>query len=724
MKKLTKILCLVLSLALLVSMFAACGEKKPVEKPDDKPEVKGDPVMPTFADDEEIYDKVLGEYYEVYAKAKEAKTVAERFALMAIAEAKLLESGIMVPMQSNGGNYAVSKVAPNTITSVLWGNDEYRYHDALVCTKPVTLEDRNALKALFSEKKGTGTYLAAAKEYLASKGYELQRTYSLGYNSDPETYDTFRTSMAVDSEVLVNTYDGLLEYNVENTLTPMLATALPTVSEDGLKYTFTLRQGVKWCDSTKKVIGEVKADDFVAGFQHMLDDPEGGLSWLVDGVVAGVTEYINGDTEDFGTVGVKALDDYTVEYTLTAPCSYFDTMFGYGLFAPLSRKYYEGLGGKFGFDSETGKYGTNKDTIAYCGPYIVSSAIAENTFVFEKNPNYWNAANINLDKITWIYNSGKIDTQAWSDFDAGTIDGCGLNAACLELAKAKKVEGSDKSFFDVYGYVSATDASSFPGFFNVYRRGFADFTDETQQKSAKDESMKIRTANAMLNKNFRLALVQAFDRGAYMEQSVGADLKYTSMCNSYTPGTFVSLPNEVTVSINGTDKTYPAGTFYGQIMQDQVAADGYTFKVFDPTQDGGIGSSSGFDGWYDAAAAKASLDKAIEELKAANVEITKENPIHIDYPYQEDGGVRTARANVVKTSIEASLEGKVVVDLVPTQDQKVYLNSTYYFKQGSQANYDLSINSGWGPDYGDPSSYLDTMIKGGGYMIKSIGIDA
>ena len=102
----------------------------------------------------------------------------------------------------------------------------------------------------------------------------------------------------------------------------------------------------------------------------------------------------------------------------------------------------------------------------------------------------------------------------------------------------------------------------------------------------------------MQNVHFRRAIAMAFDRASYNAQSVGEDLKLNSLTNSYTPGKFVALEEDVTVEINGKSKTYPAGTYYGQIMQDQIDADGVKITVWDPTADGGVGSSTGFDGWY------------------------------------------------------------------------------------------------------------------------------
>ena len=734
MKTSKRLLCLVLSAVMVAFSLAACSGEGSGSGDNTTTSGSGDPANTDGSnnedpgktandinvdyDDEAIYDEIFGEFYDAYQLAFQADTVSERYALMAIAEAKLLEAGVMMPMQANGGNYAISKVAPYTITPVLWGSDSDRYHNAIVATEPITAADRDALKALYAELKGTGTYEAEAVKYLTEHGYEIQRSYSLGWTSKVETFDAFTTSLQTDSAALVNTYDGLAEYDGENILRPALATSWEE-SEDGLTWTFHIRKGVKWVDSTGAAIADLTADDFVAGFQHLLD-VDGGLSWLVDGLIVGVSEYIDPEnenyTEDFSTVGIKATDDYTLVYTLTAPCSYFETMLGYSVFAPLNRAYYESLGGKFGFDNQdAGDYGINKDNIAYCGPYLISSYVENNGVTFVKNESYWNKDNINLDTITWVYNDLQIDTQAYDDFTQGVIDGCGLNAAALKKAK-------DDGIFDEYAYVSSTDATSFPGFYNLARRAWANFNDEHAVVSDQTQEIVDRTHAAMMNHNFRLALATSMDRAGYLEQTVGADLKLTSLMNSYVPGTFVSLLEETTVSINGTNKTYPAGTFYGQIMQDQITADGYPFKVFDPSADGGIGSSGGYDGWYNPTEAAKYLEAAIEELAAEGIEITAENPIHIDTAYLNDGGVQTARANVVKQSIEENLGGLVIIDLVATTVSAEYQYATFYFASPDGANYDIQFNSGWGPDYGDPSTYLDTMVKGGGYMLKCNGL--
>ena len=84
------------------------------------------------AESSELYNKILGDFYSAYQKALEAENVSERYALMAVAEAKMLESGVFVPLTTRGGVYAITRQAPGSRTTTLWGNDEDRYHNAIV----------------------------------------------------------------------------------------------------------------------------------------------------------------------------------------------------------------------------------------------------------------------------------------------------------------------------------------------------------------------------------------------------------------------------------------------------------------------------------------------------------------------------------------------------------------------------------------------------------------
>jgi len=741
-----KILALLLAVAMVLSMVA-CGSKETTtpapstseekteqtttpeasekeEAPAEETEGPVEYVDPyaDLADDydaqsEAIYYDILGEFYEAYEAAKAVENVSERYALMAIAEAKLMESAVMLPLTSEGGNYAISRLVPNTATSTLWGNDYKRFHNVLVTTEPLTTADRNELKAKWAEVKGTGTWETTAKALLESKGYTLKDSYTMGYASDPQTWDQLNTSRSADSEAIINTYDGLLEYNSENVLMPALAESYE-VSADGLTYTFKIRQGLKWVDSQGREVADIKADDFVAGMQHMMD-AMAGLEYLVQGIIVNASEYITGEVTDFAEVGVKAVDDYTLQYTLCQKTPFFLTMLGYGVFAPMSRDYYMSQGGKFGaeFDASAADYtyGKTPDNIAYCGPYLVSNATAENTIVFKANPAYWNAANINMQTITWLYNDGEDATKAYNDTMSGVLDGAGLNASAVEAAKTDGV-------FDTLSYVTATDATSFMAFYNVNRLAFSNFNDGSVA-SFKTEEDHVRSTAALRNEHFRRALSFATDRATYNAQTVGEELKLTSLRNTYTPGTFVFLEESVTVDINGTATTFPAGTYYGEIMQAQIDADGVVMQVWDPKADGGIGSSDGFDGWYNREAAVAELAAAVEELAAIGIEVSAANPIYIDLPYFSGSEAYGNRANAYKQSIESVLGGAVIVNLCECVDSAAWYYAGYYTSYGYEGNYDMYDVSGWGPDYGDPQTYLDTFLPDyAGYMVKCIGL--
>lgn len=731
MKNLKRVLCALLALVMVLG-FVGCknnGDDKTTPAPNNttKPaesEVPATTVpttpLPTGdynAMSAAIYDAQLGAFNTLYQAAKEEQNVSKRYALMAQAEAKLLEAAVLIPGTTSGGNYGLSRVAKRSASTVLWGNDSDRFHNVLVTTELISAEDQTHLKAMWNEVRGTGTYSQKATDYLKEKGYTLKDTYNMGYVSDPQTWDALATSRSADSEAIINTYDGLVEYDNENEIKPALAESWE-VSEDGKTYTFHIRQGAKWVDAQGREVADVKADDFVAGMQHMLD-AGGGLEYLVENIIVNALEYNTGDVTDFAEVGVKATDDNTVVYTLCQPTSYFITMLGYNVFAPMSRTYFESKGGVFGkddykaaVDAGTMKYGQTVNDIAYCGPYTVTNHTAENTIVFEANPTYWNKDNITIKTLTWKFNDGQDPTKAYEDTKAGTLDGCGLSSASLEACKA---DGN----FEKYCTVSDTDATSFVLFLNLNRNAYANFNDETKAVSTMTDDQKKRTDAAMLNVHFRRAIGMGLDIATYNGQVVGEELKLNSVRNSYTPGNFVALEEDVTIEINGESKTFAKGTYYGEIMQAQIDADGVKIKVWDAENQ----TSDGFAGWHNPANAYEELQQAITELKEFGVEISKDNPIVMDLPYYSGADVYTNRAQTLKQSVEEALQGCVVVNLVSCADAKEWYYAGYYTESGKDANYTLYDVSGWGPDYGDPATYLDTMLgDGAGYMAKCLGL--
>ncbi|WP_322170704.1 ABC transporter substrate-binding protein [Acutalibacter caecimuris] len=684
---------------------------------------------------EYFYDFNLGEFYELYqAATQEVDDINKRYALEALGEAKLLASGVMQPTTSNGGQYAFGRIAPGSTTTNGWGSDNERYQYAIVTEQIIKSEDREALKKLLLEKKGTGEYAAAAKEYLTGKGYTLKDSYNVSFTSMPSTWDMMNTSRAADTVPVLGTMDSLLFFDGENREVPALAESWE-VSEDGLTWTFHIRKGVKWVDSQGREVADVIADDWVAGLQHVCDSGS-GLSELFIGVLENIQPYLTGEDTDFSKVGIEAVDDHTLVYHLEKKIPYFTSMLHYGISLPLSRSYYTSQGGKFGdeydTEAETYQYGLDPDHIAYCGPFLITSAVENNSITYKANPTYWDAANVTIKSMQRLYNDNSDVTKGYNDLLAGTIDQQGINASTVETAKtemaADKAPGwgtEGKSVFDDFSYVTSNGSTSYMNFMNVNRATWNNVRNETEVLSTQTEEEATRTHIALNNTHFRRALAMSVDRNTWNAQAVGEELATLSLRNSYTPATFVSLTADTTVEINGEEVTFPAGTDYGEIMQAQLDADGVKITVYklDESAENGRGTGDGFDGWYSEANAQEELAIAIEELAGAGVTVDESNPIQVDLPFLSSNTIYTNKANTYKQSVEKALGGKVIVNLVECVNSDEWYYAGYYTERGYESNYDLYDLSGWSPDFMDPCSYIDTFLPDyNGYMTKCIGV--
>ena len=739
-KKLTKVIALALALVMVLAL-AACGNNTttpatntetpttnndtpatnndtpatttdtPATTPEEPDPVEEEPAYLTFGegtyergDDEEIYDWALGGYAALLDEAKAASSISERFVIFAKAEAYLLDSAVMIPTTTQGGAYTISRVAPRTVPYVQWGNDDDRLFGMVISDEFLTPAERADLFAMWDEAvaaQDASKYDPAA--YLVSKGHTIQNTYATTFQTAPVTIDWLNTSSQSDTEITVNCVDGLVQYDGLNIMNGALADSW-TVSDDGLTYTFHIREGAKWYTTEGKEYADVTAGDFVAGFHHMLDT-QAGLEWLVEGVVAGASEYLAGGS--FDAVGYKAVDDHTLEITLEAPTSYFLTMLTYSCFLPICDSFYQAHGGVYGIDAfaaasadtNTYTYGKSEDVASqvYCGPFLLQKLQQDSEIVIVKNPNYYNADKVTLESVRWVYDNGENPLQTYADVVSGVYAGTGLSASTGTLDAAKE-DGN----YDKYAYISETTSTSYFGGLNLNRGTFQ--LEGGAVASPKTEQEKIDTAVALSNKNFRKALQHAFDKKTYNGVSRGADLAETNLRNMYTHPEFVSITEDVTYD----GHTFAAGTFYGDIVQAFVDDLGCKITVKDQV-----------DGWYNADAAKEYLEAAKAELGDA---VTF--PIKIDVVYYSASDANTAQANAYKAKVEETLGAEnVVVNLVEATTSADYYASGYRASNGEAGNFDMFYGSGWGPDYGDPSTYLDTFLgEGAGYMTKVIGL--
>ena len=656
-------------------------------------------------DDEEIYAAVLGDYEALLDEAKNAATDSERFVIYARAEAYLLDSAVMIPTTTQNGAYTISRIAPRTVPYVQWGNDDDRWKGTIISGDTfLTPAERDELLDQWAKAvKGEGTYDPAA--YLISKGHTINKDYKTTFSTAPVTLDTLNTSSQSDTEILVNCTDNLVQYNNLGQMIPACAESW-SVSDDGLVYTFNIRKGATWSTSEGTVYAEVKAKDFEAGFHHMLD-AQAGLEWLVQGVIAGVNEYLlEGGSWD--AVGYKAVDDYTLQITLEAPTSYFMTMLTYSCFAPICESFYLAHGGVFGIeeyaaafaDTEKYTYGKSTDVSSqvYNGAFILQQLNDASIIQVVKNPNYYDPESVKINSITWILDGGENPKATYDETVKGTYAGIGLTEGSGTLALAK-ADGN----FDKYHYVSDTTSTSYFGGLNLNRGTFALASGAVA--SAKTEEQKIDTETAMMNKNFRKAVQYAFDKATYNAVSRGADLATTNLRNMYTHPEFVQLAEDVT-DANG--HKFVAGTMYGEMVQYYLDQMGCPVKVAD-----------GIDGWFNPEAAKAALAEAKKELGDS-----VKWPIVIDDVYYSASATQVGQAQAYKQSIESVLGAEnVTVNLIEASVLNDFYASGYRASNGEAGNFDMFYGSGWGPDFGDPCTYLDTFRgNGAGYMTKVIGL--
>lgn len=224
------------------------------------------------------------------------------------------------------------------------------------------------------------------------------------YSSESATLNYLKTSTIDEQRVGANCVDTLVEYDSNGTIQPSLAESW-TISDDKLVYTFKLREGQKWIDNTGKEVADVTAQDFVDALKYVLTpEYESATAQNTFGKIKNAEEYFKGqiaeETDfpqiDFSEVGVKAIDERTLEYTLATQVPYFLSSLTYVCYMPAYGKQLEELGASFG---------TGADKMYYCGAYYCEKFEPQVETVLKKNPNYWDKDNVFLTKIERTYNT-------------------------------------------------------------------------------------------------------------------------------------------------------------------------------------------------------------------------------------------------------------------------------------------------------------------------------
>ncbi len=334
--------------------------------------------------------------------------------------------------------------------------------------------------------------------------------YSRVYAGELTTINYLVTASTNEFAVAASLVDTLIDYDRYGVVQPCLATEW-RVSDDGLVWTFKLREGVKWFTHDGKEYAEVVAQDFVDAIRYILDNKNESLTAnIAYEVIKNAEKFYNEEITDFEEVGVKAKDKYTLEYTLEKPTPYFLSMLTYVCFFPVNGQYLSEVGERFG---------TDNTTLLYNGAYIMETFEPQTRRVLVANENYWDKENIHIKKITYTYNK-EAATLEPELFLRGEIDYADISSTIIDEWMKDPVKKDmvrpNRTGFYTYFYALNFDPQ-FP----------AEYEPENWKK-------------AVNNLNFRKSLFHALDRKAAMLTAEPYDPE-KRISNTITPKNFVDL---------------------------------------------------------------------------------------------------------------------------------------------------------------------------------------
>ena len=501
-----------------------------------------------------------------------------------------------------------------------------------------------------------------------------EKTFSYTYETDPDNLNYLTTGKAATANITSNVIDGLMENDRYGNFVPSMAEDW-SVSQDGLTYTYTIRKDAKWYTSEGEEYAAVKAQDFVTGLKYAADNKSEAL-YLVQDSIKGLDAYVKGEVKDFSEVGIKAIDDQTVQYTLNKPESFWNSKTTMGVLAPVNEEFLTSQGSNFA-------KATDPSSILYNGPYLLKSLVAKSSVEFEKNPNYWDKDNVHIDKVKLSFWDGQDTNKPAETFKAG-----GFSTARLFPTSASYPE-TEKEFKDNIVY-TPQDSSTYLIGTNIDRQSYK-YTSKTT------DEQKTSTKKALLNKDFRQSIAFGIDRTAYTSQINGESGATKLLRNLFVPPTFVQAD----------------GKNFGDLVKEKLVTYGDEWKD--------VNLDDAQDGLYNPEKAKAEFAKAKAALQSEGVQF----PIHLDMPVDQTSTTKVQRVQSLKQSLEATLgTDNVVVDIQQLQKDEVQ-NVTYFAESAAGEDWDLSDNVGWTPDFADPSTYLDIIKPSVGENTKTyLGFDA
>lgn len=504
-------------------------------------------------------------------------------------------------------------------------------------------------------------------------------TFSMIANFDITTLDYVYNNKSSNGDYVNNFVEGLLTQDNHGKLVPGMASEW-SCNDDASEWYFTIRDDAVWSTSAGEEYDAVTAEDFVTGLKHAVDSKSETLGLVAD-LIVGLREYSEG-TGTWEDVGIKA-DGNQLTYTLTGPCGYFDGMTTYTILWPINAEFLESKGSDFG--------AVEPDSILYNGCYILSSLVPAQEVRFDANPNYYDAKNVFVQHVVVTYSDGKDPAQQFNMFVNGEVTSTTVNQSLPEVvAKAAELYPDNQ-------YKSMTTATSYWGAFNWDRQMYALYNDPSVSTTSKTDAQKADAKAAILNADFRRAVYAAYSAHAVEAITLGEEHADGVIRNTLVPYTF---------------QTTSDGRTYGSIVEKYAAELVADYE--------GIDLNDGHDAWYNPELAKTFAERAKEELGDS----VSEWPIHIDVPVYAASENQKNMQLAMKKSIEDAIGDYVVIDLQFLEgNSSVYYSSFYNMPTGEENSIDLVFGAGWGPDYGDPLTYLHCFDVHDGDMLNYSGIN-
>ena len=433
---------------------------------------------------------------------------------------------------------------------------------------------------------------APAEEAAAPVAVTENAVYKTLYSAEVTTLNYLITGQTNELTIAANIVDGLVEYDSYGNVEPALALEW-SQNEDATVWTFKLREGVMWVDKDGNEVAPVTANDWVSSVQYACDaNNDSSTFYTLGGVIAGANEYydwtayqmalpnatdgtdedgnpckviVNEDGEEevleevpeakLEDIGVKAIDDYTLEFTLETPRPYFISMVSFGPYMPVYGPFLAECGENFG---------TSNETLLYNGAFILSTYQPQQQRVLTKNPSYWDKENVFLDAIQMTYNA-EAGSIATTMYQSGEVDQADISSDLLSAMMDDPATGN---------LIHPTRADTSYSYWYLFNFD-ANFDEEYEP-----ENWEI----AVNNENFRKSIVHGFNRLPALATSDRIDPQ-SLMNNTVTPAAFASASKDY--AYYGGLAAYTDGNNYDEALaqeyktkaMEELTAAGATFPI-------------------------------------------------------------------------------------------------------------------------------------------------